>query len=221
MLVCATFLYAIFVWRIIDKLLIRQPKSFETSNNPKAYFRRAQAFRALDNFAEAAADLKLAIEISPDDITLRRELIALNKQKQLYHRQEAMVAQKAFARCSSLNVTGPLHSSSSSDEATINDSEGSILIRSGEEPAFGRLADTLSDERKSTSGANVPSSSDRSEIVGNANECAFSPPRNFVAQQCNVPTEWNVLLDVDAGLEPISNTFIDSLLINCIDSTVI
>ena len=42
-------------------------------SNPKAYFRRAQAYSAMGCHQEAMADLKTAIKISPQDKNLRTE----------------------------------------------------------------------------------------------------------------------------------------------------
>lgn len=53
----------------------------EDMNNPKACFRRAVAYRALDEYKEAERDLRRALTINPGDKVVLLELQSLNKQK--------------------------------------------------------------------------------------------------------------------------------------------
>jgi tetratricopeptide (TPR) repeat protein len=62
--------------------------------NSKAYFRRAQGYRGLEEFALASEDLSKSAELSPlGDREIQRELRALGLQRQLLRKKEQAVAQ--------------------------------------------------------------------------------------------------------------------------------
>lgn len=66
----------------------------EDAQSIKAYYRRAQAYRGLDEFSSAAEDIKRAIELSPNaDVALQREQKALILQRQAVLQRETEVAQ--------------------------------------------------------------------------------------------------------------------------------
>lgn len=83
--------------------------------NAKAYYRRAIAYRALDEYQNARVDLCHAIELCPNDTVVLTELASLRKQEQRALMKEREIQSQAFH----LNVIGPserLESSQSKNE---------------------------------------------------------------------------------------------------------
>jgi tetratricopeptide (TPR) repeat protein len=68
----------------------------ENSSNAKGYYRRAQAYRMLDQYAEAEADLGRALELAPGDSGVVAEL-ALLRQQRVCARQQEKIFARGFA----------------------------------------------------------------------------------------------------------------------------
>eukprot|EP01041_Mallomonas_annulata_P002185 gene2185-4250_t len=66
------------------------------NNNPKGYFRRAQANRALDNYEAALSDLSIAKDLCPDNMAIQKEMIALKRQSSNAHRMQGIMAKNAL-----------------------------------------------------------------------------------------------------------------------------
>jgi tetratricopeptide (TPR) repeat protein len=64
----------------------------ENSTVSKAFYRRAQAYRALDEYENARADLARALEISPNDPYISRELRILNMKRTCSTRSTQIMA---------------------------------------------------------------------------------------------------------------------------------
>lgn len=67
-------------------------------HSAKAYFRRAQAEIAFGQLEEAAADLKLALEIEPNDDALKKELVSVKTKIKSAKEKEKQVFGKMFAK---------------------------------------------------------------------------------------------------------------------------
>jgi peptidylprolyl isomerase len=65
-------------------------------NNVKAIFRRGQAHQGAGNYDKARTDFKTAIEKDPKSTDLKKALINLDKQEQLYKEKEKNVYSKMF-----------------------------------------------------------------------------------------------------------------------------
>jgi len=75
-----------------------------TIKDTKAYYRRAQAYRYLDEYSAAESDLQFILTQQPNDPTIRRELRALQIQASNASREEELIAKKA------LGTISPSHS---------------------------------------------------------------------------------------------------------------
>lgn len=63
----------------------------------KAYFRRGQAQRKVNNFEESRADLEKAMELSGGDKAIKKELDELEKQVEQHKKKEKALFSKMFA----------------------------------------------------------------------------------------------------------------------------
>jgi len=64
--------------------------------NGKALFRRGTAHSALKNYDEAQADLKAALEITPDDAAVKKEMQVLEQRMKVQDKRDAAVFAKMF-----------------------------------------------------------------------------------------------------------------------------
>lgn len=66
------------------------------SNNAKALYRRAQAKRALGDYDTAMEDLKMALQFSPTNKSILKELLSLRQNIQCYLAKEKIVFERMF-----------------------------------------------------------------------------------------------------------------------------